>query len=622
MLRRPIFFFSSGISSTLISELSAIATAYQGSVVLEKEDATHVVCWDEEVDGSAPEDLAEDFIRPIELRPNEGQGVALVHWWYYPDSYDEWIPSSEVECRDVPEDPEDAPGAPSAKQWKVCCKFVRDVVQFNEWGNELDYEKESEDAADKGEPDAGEVSASGGRKSGRGKRKPTDKQRRIETPILEAVQVTEKMMSYLPPPTEDPHLRDQVVIVDVGEKGVLKVTTGTEEGQQEEDADRMEETSGDAPSKKRKGMEPSTDPSSDTHVDEDEERLLKRKKLLLLGGDSSQQGSVQLQDFPSWYSPSGISTVELRYLPELLAPCLLSQEAAEGSRHRGPDWVAEQDSTASLTVMTNRKYLTTRNFIVDLYRENPEFYLSATECRQKIAGDAGYIIRVHEFLDAFEIINNCPTIKATSRPLKTAAFYTSCPTTRQIETHCSAFRSSTASKAQRSSASSSTGAAEWSVAFDSILLKAISSCLTATQACKEEGSGSGSGRSTNIDWKEVSRLVTEAATDAPSPPSSSGAPSPQACFRRFVEMSLSDPLSSSSPSQVPVEAAMSLDTGYVHKMTTGGGWNGTALSKKLYSAAAVVASECASHLDYDTAMQAVAAANAVIKVNTQPVHAC
>ena len=112
----------------------------------------------------------------------------LVHWWYYPDSYREWKPQSEIEGS-----PE--PVMPTPVLWKVqvCCvllylsfwlhllsaghyrstghidlwtlcqaRFIRDLNKFNEWMNEEDYiiggdeDDDEEDAADRGD-DAAEV---------------------------------------------------------------------------------------------------------------------------------------------------------------------------------------------------------------------------------------------------------------------------------------------------------------------------------------------------------------------------------------------------------------------------------------------------------------------------------
>ena len=68
--------------------------------------------------------------------PQMDQPMALVHWWYWPSSYDEWMPKE-----DVSGDQEDMlasrlyPNGP----WVVGAKFIRDVENFNEWGLEEDY---------------------------------------------------------------------------------------------------------------------------------------------------------------------------------------------------------------------------------------------------------------------------------------------------------------------------------------------------------------------------------------------------------------------------------------------------------------------------------------------------
>lgn len=64
--------------------------------------------------------------------------MALVHWWYHPSSYDEWMPAEDVDVGgdlDVEDPHPGIPGGPCV----VACKFVRDVEKFNEWGVESDY---------------------------------------------------------------------------------------------------------------------------------------------------------------------------------------------------------------------------------------------------------------------------------------------------------------------------------------------------------------------------------------------------------------------------------------------------------------------------------------------------
>lgn len=54
------------------------------------------------------------------------------------------------------------------------------------------------------------------------------------------------------------------------------------------------------------------------------------------------------------------------------------------------------------TPETYKKY---RNFIIDLYRQNPNVYLTATAVRRYLAGDAAAILRVHSFLERWGLIN-------------------------------------------------------------------------------------------------------------------------------------------------------------------------------------------------------------------------
>jgi len=100
---------------------------------------------------SVPSETSEKkFLRTLAVvddnTPNEmggGAGVtkmALVHWWYHPTSYDEWLPASEVSPVVGEDDEEQNIGIiPGDGPCVVGCKFIRDVERFNEWGVEADY---------------------------------------------------------------------------------------------------------------------------------------------------------------------------------------------------------------------------------------------------------------------------------------------------------------------------------------------------------------------------------------------------------------------------------------------------------------------------------------------------
>eukprot|EP00960_Hanusia_phi_P069518 767108-Hanusia_phi.AAC.12 len=58
----------------------------------------------------------------LDRQKTKKEAIAYVHWWFYPDSYDEWLPEKEVEGEMC--------ATSLRKFWKVC---------FNEWMTEDDY---------------------------------------------------------------------------------------------------------------------------------------------------------------------------------------------------------------------------------------------------------------------------------------------------------------------------------------------------------------------------------------------------------------------------------------------------------------------------------------------------
>lgn len=57
-----------------------------------------------------------------------------MHYWYQPDSYDEWIPAKSVDSKEVVADK-----APPGGRWKVTPRWVVDSEKYNEWMNPADY---------------------------------------------------------------------------------------------------------------------------------------------------------------------------------------------------------------------------------------------------------------------------------------------------------------------------------------------------------------------------------------------------------------------------------------------------------------------------------------------------
>ena len=138
---RHKIYFDETVPREQLATLEGIVTRFEGTVVTSPLEATHIVAFDEEVD--TPDTFDENkepermYLRTLSVfQPKQPAGypqMALVHWWFWPSSCDEWMPATNVDG-DVEEPPEKPTGA-----WCVACRFVRDVARFNEWGSENDY---------------------------------------------------------------------------------------------------------------------------------------------------------------------------------------------------------------------------------------------------------------------------------------------------------------------------------------------------------------------------------------------------------------------------------------------------------------------------------------------------
>lgn len=471
--------------------------------------------------------------------------------WYHPDSYDEWIPSQDVQYTDTPEDtymqlyqqtgyyqPTQQPVATAY----VCCRYLRDVQEFNEWGNLLDYEmdKPFEGSTTVAESDA--VGAST-RKS-RGKKRSIDRrqlsiQRQQQNGIqqnsfvAQAVSVTEKMLQDLPPPTlhdtgsqfsRDSNLQ-AVNVVDIMAnqpcslkvETPLNVTRDVAELKESQDVDpsSMEvsnEGGGDElqhakTTNKRKRDEDETILSYPTSLADN--AVLKKD---LSNGTGDMVHLLPGSQLPPWFHTETISSVEMKYIPELVL-----SDGSDQVLHAKEYNTDQQmhDAAFAMTQKSGQKYLGIRNSIVHLYHQNVQTFLTATECRRKIAGDVAFIIRVHEFLDAFGVINYNPEIKVTFRNPKSSIFYSTCPgrssSSTQVKTEDGAKQSM------------------WNKQLDQSLMQAVTTVLESGNASLNEAVHEVGG----VNWHQVASIVASQVAEQKRVQFTS-----VACLVRFTEMSL------------------------------------------------------------------------------------
>lgn len=144
MMSVQMVYFSARLSSAEVKTLRAIVHGHGGVVVSSPEVATHVVYPDPPGRSEAESD-GQIMVRYLKREAKPGGVRALVHWYYHPDSYDDWIMAREIRGHVEPDPPERG-----AAPWHVAARWLRDLDRFNEWMTEEDYEMPEEFTAYEG----------------------------------------------------------------------------------------------------------------------------------------------------------------------------------------------------------------------------------------------------------------------------------------------------------------------------------------------------------------------------------------------------------------------------------------------------------------------------------------
>ncbi|XP_060776248.1 LOW QUALITY PROTEIN: SWI/SNF complex subunit SMARCC2 [Neoarius graeffei] len=379
-LTRPVIYLSSEIEPKLLGKLKDIIKRHQGSVTDDKQASSHVVV-------PIPTSLEEEeWVRPVMKRDKQ----MLLHWGYWPDSYDTWISASEVEA--VVEDP------PSAeKPRKVHAKWILDLDQYNEWMNEEDYEVGEGGTRRKrisAKTLTDEVSAPDERKD----KKPANAKKRKRSPSP----------SPTPPPQESKKKNTK--------KGPTTPYNKSKRGQREEEQEDLtkdldepspvpaaEESLNKTVTKKDSDSTPvkggtdgdeQEDEAMETVGKEEDEGSASVKGEPVKGSDlhednvTEQTHHIIIPSYAAWFDYNSVHAIERRALPEFF-----------NGKNKSK---------------TPEIYLAYRNFMIDTYRLNPQEYLTSTACRRNLAGDVCAIMRVHAFLEQWGLINY--QVDSESRP--------------------------------------------------------------------------------------------------------------------------------------------------------------------------------------------------------------
>ncbi|KAM4580545.1 SWI/SNF complex subunit SMARCC1 isoform 3-T3 [Odontesthes bonariensis] len=375
-LTRPIVFLSSDIEQKQTSKLKDIIKRHQGSITEDKSKATHHIY------PSLSQQEEEEWLRPVIRKDKQ----VLVHWGLYPDSYDTWVSTSEVEG-----DVEDPPS--SDRPWKVHAKWVLDTDAFNEWMNEEDYEVDEN-------------------------KKPVSFRQKIfpkEEEERKANSAGKKRRRSPSPPSTPAESRKKG-----GKKGhpgphwKRRSHRGEEEDTEEDVSKDLDDSSAgasmeegsmskNANSKKdsentpiKGGNVADLDDMEDGSVvsggkDEEEQSKGEINRLMDASEDNvtEQTHHIIIPSYAAWFDYNCIHEIERRALPEFF-----------NGKNKSK---------------TPEIYLAYRNFMIDTYRLNPQEYLTSTSCRRNLTGDVCAIMRVHAFLEQWGLVNY--QVDSESRPL-------------------------------------------------------------------------------------------------------------------------------------------------------------------------------------------------------------
>ncbi|XP_047595697.1 SWI/SNF complex subunit SMARCC2 isoform X1 [Lutra lutra] len=384
-LSRPNIFLCPEIEPKLLGKLKDIIKRHQGTVTEDKNNASHVVY---PVPGNLEE---EEWVRPVMKRDKQ----VLLHWGYYPDSYDTWIPASEIEAS-----VEDAPTP--EKPRKVHAKWILDTDTFNEWMNEEDYEVNDDKnpvsrrkkisaktlTDEVNSPDSDRRDKKGGNYKKR-KRSPSpsptpeakkkNAKKGPSTPYTkskrghreeEQEDLTKDMDEPSPVPNvEEVTLPKTVNTKKDSESAPVKGGTMTDLDEQE---DESMETTGKDEDENSTGNKGEQTKNPDLHED----------------NVTEQTHHIIIPSYAAWFDYNSVHAIERRALPEFF-----------NGKNKSK---------------TPEIYLAYRNFMIDTYRLNPQEYLTSTACRRNLAGDVCAIMRVHAFLEQWGLINY--QVDAESRP--------------------------------------------------------------------------------------------------------------------------------------------------------------------------------------------------------------
>ncbi|NXA10119.1 SMRC1 protein, partial [Sapayoa aenigma] len=330
----------------------------------------------------------DEWLRPVMKKDKQ----VLVHWGFFPDSYDTWVHANEIDA-----DIEDPP-IPE-KPWKVHAKWILDTDVFNEWMNEEDYEV-----------DENRKSVSFRQRISMKNEEPVRSPERRDRKA--AASTRKRKHSPSPPPTP---VESRKKSGKKGQAALYGKRRGQKEEDEQEDLTKDMEDPTPVPNIEEVVLPKNVNPKKDSEntpvkggtvadLDEQDEETVAtggkededpnkgdQSRSMDPGEDNvtEQTNHIIIPSYASWFDYNCIHVIERRALPEFF-----------NGKNKSK---------------TPEIYLAYRNFMIDTYRLNPQEYLTSTACRRNLTGDVCAVMRVHAFLEQWGLINY--QVDPESRPM-------------------------------------------------------------------------------------------------------------------------------------------------------------------------------------------------------------
>ncbi|XP_014116147.1 PREDICTED: SWI/SNF complex subunit SMARCC1 [Pseudopodoces humilis] len=381
-LSRPTIYLIPDMELKLANKLKDIVKRHQGTVTEEKSKATHHVY-------PSPTSMDDDeWLRPVMKKDKQ----VLVHWGFFPDSYDTWVHTNELDAEiEDPPIPE--------KPWKVHAKWILDTDVFNEWMNEEDYEV-----------DENRKSVSFRQRISMKNEEPVRSPERRDRKA--AASTRKRKHSPSPPPTP---VESRKKTGKKGQAALYGKRRGQKEEDEQEDLTKDMEDPTPVPNIEEVVLPKNVNPKKDSEntpvkggtvadLDEQDEDTVTtggkededpnkgdQSRSIDPGEDNvtEQTNHIIIPSYASWFDYNCIHVIERRALPEFF-----------NGKNKSK---------------TPEIYLAYRNFMIDTYRLNPQEYLTSTACRRNLTGDVCAVMRVHAFLEQWGLINY--QVDPESRPM-------------------------------------------------------------------------------------------------------------------------------------------------------------------------------------------------------------